>query len=367
MQEKKHNYLYLNIIDKNRNLPVDGFLELTYSCNLNCIHCYVKGSESPGKELTTIQWKKLIKEIKRQGCLYLVLTGGDPLVRNDFLELYAYAKRQGFVITIFTNGVGLTDRMIKYLAKSPPYYIDLTLNGITPETYEAITQVKGSFKAVMENIEKIKRHNLPLRIKVNCMQVNKHEVVRIKNFVTGLLGASKGKHLFAYDVELFPRLNGDKSPLQQRLSVDEVRELIEKDVDMRNEYQRCLGDSKSALEGHNMKLYRCNVFRRQFFINPFGRLKFCQLSNKFSVDLRKTSFKEGFYKEFPKVAEEKFKTDSKCITCSLRQLCISCPAKAFLETGNEESPIAYYCQLSKRIFSDMKESECKQKEEALAK
>ncbi|MDD5565849.1 MAG: radical SAM protein [Candidatus Omnitrophica bacterium] len=366
MEERKHNYLYLRLVKKNHRLPVDGFLELTYFCNLNCLHCYVKGSERPKQELSTSRWKSIIQEIKKAGCMYLVFTGGDPLARDDFLELYTYAKRQGFIITIFTNGIGFTDKMIKYLAKSPPYYIDLTLNGITPETYETITQVKGSFKAVMENIEKIKRHNLPLRIKVNCMQENKHEIMRIKDFAMNLLGASKGQYLFAYDVELFPRLNGDKSPLAQRLSVEEVGELIERDSDMRNEYARCLDSSKPGTE-ENAKLYKCNAWSHQFFINPFGRLKFCQLTDKFSVDLLKMPFKQGFYREFPKVADEKFKTDSECRTCSLRNMCISCPAKAYLEAGNEESPVEYYCQLAKRITSDMKGSLHGQKEEVAAK
>ncbi|MEW6075264.1 MAG: radical SAM protein [Candidatus Omnitrophota bacterium] len=366
MEEKKHNYLYLRLLEKKPYLPIDGFLELTYSCNLHCLHCYVKGSENPAQELTTVQWKNIILEIKKAGCMYLVFTGGDPLVRHDFLELYRYAKEQGFIVTVFTNGIGFTDKMIRYLAKSPPYYIDITLNGITPETYEDITQVEGAFEHVMNNVKKIKQNNIPLRIKVNCMKKNKHEIIRIKEFATDLLGASKGKYLFAYDVELFPRLSGDKTPLAQRLSADEVRDVIEQDTDMRNEYARCLGNGKPQARA-DATLYKCNAWKRQFFINPFGRLKFCQLTDKFSIDLLKIPFKEGFFKEFPRVADEKFKAGSACRSCSLRNVCISCPAKAFLETGNEESPVSYYCELSRRIASDMKGMKEGQKEEALIK
>ena len=76
-------------------------------------------------------------------------------------------------------------------------------------------------------------------------------------------------------------------------------------------------------------------------------------SDKFSIDLKTTPFREGFYNVFPRLLKERFKTDSKCKDCSLRPICYHCPARAFLETGDEESPVEYFCQLAKAAGEEM--------------
>ncbi len=92
---------------------------------------------------------------------------------------------------------------------------------------------------------------------------------------------------------------------------------------------------------------------KQFLVNPYGKLKFCIFSDKFSVSLKTASFKEGFYKVFPQLLKEQFKTDSKCKDCSLRPFCCYCPARAYLETGDEETPVPYYCELAKKTAEQM--------------
>ena len=92
---------------------------------------------------------------------------------------------------------------------------------------------------------------------------------------------------------------------------------------------------------------------QQFFINPYGRLKFCQFSEDFSVDLRKVSFKEAFYDVFPKLLEERFKTDSRCQSCRLRPICYHCPGRAYLETGDREAPVPYFCELAKETAKSL--------------
>ncbi|GAG92570.1 unnamed protein product, partial [marine sediment metagenome] len=101
-------------------------------------------------------------------------------------------------------------------------------------------------------------------------------------------------------------------------------------------------------------LYHCSAWISQFFINPQGRLKFCQFTEKFSVDLRTTSFKEGFHKVIPQVLREQYRTNSKCQDCTLRLLCYHCPARAYLETGDEEAPVEYYCELAEELEKEIR-------------
>lgn len=341
--------------NKRQHYPWTGQIELTYRCNLNCIHCYCKGCEDKNKELTARDWKRNLTEIHKEGCLWLSITGGDPLVRDDFLEIYSFAKRKGFMITIFTNGHGFTKEIIDYLAKSPPFSIEITLNGITKDTYEAITQIPGSFSKVMEAIKILAGKGLPLILKTNCLKENKHELGKIKSWTEELLGRpSRNTYYFKYDSKIYPRLNGDKAPCNHRLSFEELLKTKSQDPDIWEGYQRSLLCDFPDLGRDKTFLYRCNSWMTQFFINPYGRLKFCIFSEKFSVDLKKISFKEGFYKVFPGVLKEKFRTNSKCQDCHLRPICSHCPARAYLDTGDEEAPVDYYCALAETTLAQMK-------------
>jgi radical SAM protein with 4Fe4S-binding SPASM domain len=352
--------------------PINGQIELTYRCNLNCVHCYCKGSEekssipkerlseqarlmphTENRELTTLEWKKILDEIHREGCLWLCFTGGDPLIRDDFLELYSYAKNKGFIITLFTNGLLLTGKIMDYLEKSPPESIEITLNGITEAVYESITHVKGSFERVISVIKELADRNLPLILKSNCLKQNKDEIGRIKAFTDKLLGKGNKRWRFKYDPMIYARLNGNTTPCDYRLSSEELLEVNKQDPEIWEQYEKSLCGKFPDMERDKDFLYLCNAWMGQFFINPYGRLKFCAFSDKFSVDLRNQPFREGFYNVFPQLLKERFKTDSKCRNCSLRTVCYYCPARAFLETGNEEAPVPYYCELAKATAEEM--------------
>jgi len=143
--------------------------------------------------------------------------------------------------------------------------------------------------------------------------------------------------------------------------MDELAEVRKQDLDIWKEYKNCLDEEISNYEIDKNFLYHCNTWMKHFFINPYGRLKFCQFTEKFSIDLKTTPFKEGFYKVFPQLLNERFKTNAKCRTCDLRAICCWCPARAYLEAGDEESPLEYYCKLTNEAVRQMQNSR-KQKE-----
>ena len=358
MKEVGLGVFYRGLLKKKEYYPWIGQLELTYRCNLNCIHCYCKGTES--KELTTEQWRKIIDEIKQEGCLWLTFTGGEPLIRGDFLEIYAHARAKGFITTIFTNGQLFTKKIMDYLQKYPPESIEITLNGISESVYESISQVKGSFEKAVSVIKQIADKKLPLILKSNCLKQNKDEIGRIKQWADRLLGKGHKRWKFKYDPMIYPRLNQDKTHCKYRLSFNELLEVKKRDPDIWREYQKGLHLGFPDLARDDGFSYRCNSWMNQFFISPYGRLKFCVFSDKFSTDLKTGSFKEGFYRIFPQILNERFGGVSKCKGCSLRPICYNCPARAYLETGDEEAPVEYYCQLAKAMEEEIKKTKnCK--------
>ena len=325
--------------------PLRGHIELTHRCNLDCIHCYCQGSESGNGELRTQQWKDIFDQIRQEGCLWLTLTGGEPLLRDDFPELYAYLRRKGFFVTIFTNATVFSSDVFKILKRYPPFLIEISLYGVTKNVYESVTQVSGSFPKVRENLNTLLQMKMPLVLKTVGLRQNKNEILKVKALAEKILGKKK----FKFDAFLIPRLNGDQIPCRYRLSPEEILEIERGDEDMLAQHQEELHGSPGLLRAREF-LYQCDSWRESFFINPYGRLQFCLLSQKYSCDLKKRSFKDGFYHEFPKLWDEKFTTAAKCKACRLRPYCHFCPARAFIETGDQEGRVEYYCRLAKDYF-----------------
>src|SRR5262245_6043100 len=166
-------------LDRKR-IPIEGTIETTYRCNLNCVHCYVNqpaGSvEERERELSLDRLKQLVDEIVAEGTLFVLFTGGEVLVRPDFPELYLYARSKGLLVTIFTNGTMVTDRIADFFAEHPPDKIEISLYGMTPETYDRVTRVPGSFEKCLAGIRKLVDRKLPLTLKTMALAWNHHEI-----------------------------------------------------------------------------------------------------------------------------------------------------------------------------------------------
>lgn len=330
----KSNYL-------SQNINVCQF-ELTFACNLHCRHCYTDCFNRPDfikKELNTSQIKNILDRVYKKGILWLCFTGGEPFMRSDFLEIYAYAKKKGFIITIFTNGTLLDKGKCDFLKEHKPFCVEVTLNGVTQKTYEAISGIGGSFHKAMRAIDMIIKHRIPLKIKAMLIQQNKNELKNIKDFAK-TLGAQ-----FSYSAEIFPRLNKDTGPCQLRL---DPREIIEAAKGLNNHPAR--KDIKSNARKFirpSDNLFRCAAGRDTVFISAYGEMLFCNTLRSPSVNLLSHTIDYGIKNVFANVIEKKFKTDSKCRRCRIFYLCHWCPAKAEFETGNKEEPLDFFCNLAR--------------------
>ncbi|MCJ7580788.1 MAG: radical SAM protein [Candidatus Aminicenantes bacterium] len=320
-----------------KRIPVKGQMELTFSCNLKCVHCYVAKDHSK-KELCLTEIFEIIDNITQEGCLWLALTGGDPFNRNDFQKIYHFAKKKGLLLTLLTNGTLISEDIANFLAEEPPFSIELTLNGVTQKTYENISRVRGSFKQAMEAIGRIMDRKLPLKIKTKATRLNVHELEKIKHFVESL-GLD-----FNLDTVLFPRLDGSLDPCRFRLTFDEISH-IEKHLHSEGE---CPDIESEDRFSPSDRLFRCASGISSFNISPYGDLIFCTFMRQPSFNLRKGSFREGFDSLSPNIHSWKYQTLSPCRTCEISHHCTQCPALAKLEGGEMEKPVDYYCQISQR-------------------
>ncbi|MFB0564683.1 MAG: radical SAM protein [Candidatus Aminicenantaceae bacterium] len=329
-----------------KRIPIVGQMELTFRCNLKCVHCYVtKDRTKP--ELSLQETADIIDKICQEGCLWLSFTGGEPLMRSDFLEIYHYAKKKGLLITLLTNGTLMTQEIAEFLADEPPFSINLTLNGITQKTYENISQVPGSFKKAMKAIELILDKKLSLKIKTKATRLNYHELEKIRKFVEDL-GLD-----FNLNAMLYPRLDGSLEPCRFRLSPDEITCL---DRLFQDDKECQVNDLKEESSIPPDNLFRCAAGLYSFHISPYGELTFCTFMRQPNFNLVKGSFKKGFSALFPKIRSLKYRTHSQCRNCKIFYLCAQCPALAMLENGDMEKPVEYFCQLAHKQEQQQKEA-----------
>ncbi|MEM5790358.1 MAG: radical SAM protein, partial [Syntrophobacteraceae bacterium] len=119
-------------------------IELTERCNNDCIHCCINlpaaDSAARERELTTRQVEHVLKQAADLGCLEVRFTGGEPLLRPDFEDLYIYARRLGLRVLLFTNACLISPRLADLFASIPPLLkIEITVYGMRQESYESVT------------------------------------------------------------------------------------------------------------------------------------------------------------------------------------------------------------------------------------
>ncbi len=322
----------------NKRIPISGGIEVTMECNLNCKHCYAQGI-SQGKEMTSQEFFNTIDEIVSLGCFWLLFTGGEPFNRSDFLDIYTYAKKKGLVVSIFTNATLITSKIADYLSKWCPFIVEVTLYGISKETYERITGITGSFEKCMRGIHLLLEKKIPVALKTVVMKLNKHEILEMKKFAKDL-GVD-----FRYSTNIQPRIDGTRKPVKLRLSPEEILKFDRADQERFKRWKELILEHWGTASNPEY-LYNCRAGLNSFHIDPFGKLSICLMSRNSTYDLRNGSFWEGWYNFIPKVRSVKAPLNYKCRDCEMIALCGQCPAWIELENNGIIEPVKYLCQIA---------------------
>jgi radical SAM protein with 4Fe4S-binding SPASM domain len=334
-----------------RRAPLEVSIEVTRRCPLECLHCYnnlpMSDQQARSRELSKEEHHKLLDEIAEMGCVWLLFTGGEIFARKDFLEIYTHAKRKGFLITLFTNGTVITEKIADYLREWPPFAIEITLYGRTRVTYEKLTGIPGSYERCLRGIRVLRDRGLPLKLKTVATTVNKHEVLGMKQFAEEELQLE-----FKHDSLISPRIDCSQSPLGVRLPPEEVVALDLHSPRVATEYrqmaEREIGRSvePELRSEHDSTVYGCGGGVSAFAIDPYGRMSICVLSHRETYDIRSGSVKEGWEHFLQEVRNRKRTRISKCVKCRLQSLCSMCPANGELENGDPESPVEFLCEVA---------------------
>jgi radical SAM protein with 4Fe4S-binding SPASM domain len=330
-----------------RRIPIEGTIETTFRCNLRCVHCYVNEPvgdfEIRDRELSLERLVKLVDEIVEAGCLNVLFTGGEVLARPDFPELYLYAIRKGLLVTVFTNGTLISERIADLFDSFRPAAIEITLYGMTRETYERVTRVPGSYDKCIDGIRRLVARGVPLKLKTMALTWNQHEVASMRAYA-----ASLGLD-FHFDGLLNPRVDcGANRNGELQLDAEQMVALDLQDPARMKDFQDFCAQFVPAPEDtvEAEHVYQCGAGQTAFTVDPYGKLQMCQLSRRSAFDIREDSFERGWNEFFPKLRARKWQTRSVCRTCNLISLCGSCPGAAEMETGDVEALVPQFCEIA---------------------
>lgn len=297
--------------------------ELTYGCNERCRHCYLDvflpSVPIPG-ELTTGECRRVIDELAGAGVLNLTFSGGEILVRPDFFAIAQHARTKRFLLRLFTNGTLIDPAMADRIAALHPYAVEISLYGCNSATHEKITGVPRSFELSTRALRLLQERGVRTVVKSPLMRENVREVGAIESLAKEM-GAQ-----FRYDITITPKDTGGLSPLEHRLTFDDLLWLFRQTLAP----ELWLGRTVTPDQ------HTCAIASNALVIDPFGNVFPCVQTRIRAGNVRVKSLEEIWTQAFVWKELEHLTFDELpiCRTCELRSLCVRCHGLARLEEGD---------------------------------
>ncbi|MBI4614317.1 MAG: radical SAM protein [Planctomycetes bacterium] len=282
---------YAEVVQKTKHdimrerIPFAVMVELTHRCNLRCVHCYCPPTAPAKGELTLAEWETIFDKLAEAGTIQVALTGGDPLLRRDFSEIYLAAKKRGFLVIVFTNATLITDPILELFSTHRPRRLEVSLYGRSEAVYTAVTQVQGAHRHCYEIVRRLVERGIPLELKTVAMTLTKDEVYEMKAFAAEI-GVP-----FHFDGRIHPRIDGSFKPLRYRLPPKELAELEASSPEGLHALAENYEFAPRYDKG-NESVFQCGAGLLTATVDPYGRLHLCIVLRKPGFDLLHGDFQD---------------------------------------------------------------------------
>ena len=347
---------YFHSKGRELGVPVAGNFELTARCNFNCPMCYVHMTEeqvaSAGKELTAQQWLDIARQAKDRGMIFVLLTGGEPLMRKDFFEIYKGMKAMGLLVSINSNGSMIRGEILEKFLEDPPCRFNISLYGGSNETYKNMCG-RPVYDQVKENIRALRKAGIDVCLNLSITPYNRADLAQIYADAEEL---DVNVRASSY---MYPpiRLEDDTFGCGNRLSASDAAELsVEWDL-LR------FRPEEFAQRAENMaKLFtadqdgcpvesgegvRCRAGSTSFWMTWDGRMLPCGMMTQPEFYPLQTGFDAAW--DGVRGATAQIRTPAECVGCDHREVCSVCAAVCLAETGRFDGVPEYVCERTRKI------------------
>lgn len=345
--------------------PINGTFELTPTCNMSCSMCYIRMSstEISDKGLLSVNdWIRIGKEAVANGCVFLLLTGGEPLLYPSFSNLYMQLRDLGLIVTINTNGTLIDNSLIKVLKGNQPRRINISLYGSSNETYAKLCHNPQGFTQTMKGIHLLLENGIQVKANLTLTPQNIQDLDSMID-ITEKLGIPITIANYTFPpvrkenvkVEELVRLNPQQAAYVQfytfykeYYNLPNFKENIENKL---NGISICQYAAREEVTPPGGLL--CTAGVSSFWVNWRGEISPCGMLQKPIRSLKEYSFKEGW--EAIKTETKQIFTSKKCFNCRFRKICKACGAASFAENHDFSLPAAYHCELNEAYEKLLKE------------
>lgn len=304
-----------------RNIPLHALWEITQRCHQRCRHCYLAGGYE-ADELTTEEGKDLLRQMADLGTMFLILSGGEPLLRDDLFEIIDEARRLGFAWKLLTSGTLVGDEEAKALARRHPINVDVSLHGLE-ETHDALTRVPGSFRAALEAIDRMSGLGIRVVVKMVLTPRGLGDLAGLRRVLEGRCAA------FRVAARMQPDLDG--KPVAADLQMpDAMLAEYYRDVYHRREYGAVYG-RHGRLEAEEPL---CNAGRSALAVSPGGDVRACIALREVCGNVRHAALGAIWWSAAMEEARGLVAGERReCRECLVDEYCFYCPGLAETETG----------------------------------
>ncbi|MGM9643357.1 MAG: radical SAM/SPASM domain-containing protein [Eubacteriales bacterium] len=323
---------YLFMKASSSRIPISGTFELTPRCNLNCKMCYISMNKDEqahiGKELTTDEWIKLGEEAVKRGMIYLLLTGGEPMLRPDFCEIYKAMIKMGVVMSVNTNGTRITPEIVSIFSKHPPEKVSISLYGASPETYAAHCGSGAAFHDAMQGILALKRAGIYVNLNTTFTKDNVSDMEAIVGFakkenipvrMTGFLFPPIRNGRKAGDFSLTPEETG-----RSQARFDKLTLTPDQTAARRVRISSSMQDASEDKMCRECGFPSCIAGKGAFWLSWDGMMYPCGMLPERAVDVRKSGFDEAWKETCKSMDNAVIPTE--CLTCKYKSVCPICTA-----------------------------------------
>jgi radical SAM protein with 4Fe4S-binding SPASM domain len=331
-------------------------MEITERCNNDCIHCCINlpadDCNAIRKELATEKIKEILTEAAALGCLTVRVTGGEPLLRKDFKDVYVFARKLGLKVLLFTNATLVTPDLAQLLARMPPLEkIEITVYGMKKSSYESVTRTPGSFDAAWRGINLLLENKVPFVVKSAVLPSNKREIDQFWTWASSLPWQGRPSSLSMF-FDLRCRRDSEKKNRRikdLRLSPESGLNILTREREEYFEGMKAFCSKFAAPPGN--QLFTCGSGTSGGCVDAYGYFQPCMLLRHPGTvyDLNKGSLNEAltiFFPKMRKMTAESLEYRYRCARCFLKSLCEQCPARSWIEYGNLDTPVEYFCEIT---------------------
>lgn len=349
------------------HVPINAILELTPLCNMNCDMCFVRLSaeemKQKGRLRSAEEWIGLGRDMKEAGTLFVLFTGGEPLLHPEFKKIYVAYKRMGMILTVNTNGTLIDEQWADFFAEYPPRRINLTLYGKDEHTYQNLCHYPEGFGKALRAIQLLQERKVDVKVNGSITPENIGDIEELFSIVdqmgavwkfdTYMYPASRERnHLFEEKSRMTP-----EEAAAARVKLMEKRQGKEKFPDF---VQHFLQQGELEPGEYTAGEVKCRAGRSSFMVNWQGMMRPCVMLS----DPEEPVFDIGFAKAWERITERfgNVRLSAECSACTMREVCQTCAACAVLETGSFDRTPEYMCRYTKETLRLLREALKKEQE-----